>query len=222
MRNTDLSTAQEGRRASVQKMAGGIFLVVLAVLLLAIYGPSEWMPSARLAPTDPADITPLARFGLWLKTLTVGRMTPVLVLVAFVALLGAGVREMLRDEEKSDAPRVLAVLLAVYALLWMTLSVFADPWFLQPAAAARAKLPPPSSYHVVVGLLWIASALYLYFGRRAARGWYGVSLAIALVWSGAEFGVASRTFWMQVTAPALLAFYIFSWRVTGRLLPPQD
>jgi hypothetical protein len=42
------------------------------------------------------------------------------------------------------------------------------------------------------------------------------------VWSAPEFGPAARAFWMQVTAPALFGLYLFSWRVSGRLLPQPD
>jgi hypothetical protein len=208
----------EDRLKRYQLVALVVILLVLAVVLWFAYSPAGWVPASRLSP-GPAPQPQMPGRG-WLVGLTVGPTTPLLLLAAVAALATVAVREARREERNEDAPRVLAVLLALYALLLMTVSVFADPWYVRPVAAAQAGLPPPSLYYVVVGLLWLASATYLYFGRRAARAWYGLALAVAWYWSYLEFGVV-RQFWMQVGMPSLIGLYIFSWRVSGRLAPAR-
>lgn len=204
------------RARRVQRMALAIILLVFAWVLWVAYGPSERVPASSLPPSTPAGELPLAKLRTFLQHVTVGPATPYALAGVLVLLAGVAVRESRREERNDDAPQLLAVLLGLYALLvpaaWLGMHFALAP-------RVRAALGAPSLYYVVVGVLTLASAVYLFFGRRAARSWYGLALAVAWGWSFVEFGPASRQFWMQVGMPTLVALYLFSSRVSGRLQP---
>lgn len=209
----------DGRTRKVQLACLAVMLLVFAWVMWWAFGPSTWVSASTLPPSTPADELPLAKAKVFLQKLTWGRSSPWVLGLALLLLAVVAVREARREEFNDDAPRLFAVLVAAQAVItaaaWLGMHALLSP-------QARLRAGAPSLYYVVVGVLALASAVYLFFGRRAARFWYGLSLAVAVAWSFVEYGPGHRQFWMQVGMPALIAWYLFSWRVSDRLLPPPE
>jgi hypothetical protein len=207
------------RARRVQWACLAIILLLGAWALWEAYGPAPRFPVSQLAPSTPASELPLAKAKVFLQHLTWGRSTPWALGMVFLLLAAVTVREARREDVNDDAPRLFAALVGLQAVLmagaWLAMYAVLTP-------AARVRVGAPSLYYLVVGVFGLTAAVYLFFGRPAARSWYGWGLAVAWGWSFVEFGPGQKQFWMQVGLPTLIGLYLFSWRVSGRLVPATE
>lgn len=210
---------ERGRR--VQLAALAFILLVLAGVLWVAYGPSTWTPASRLPASVPTNELPREKARVFVQGLTFGSTTPWAVGGALLLIGLSSLREARREDRNDDAPRLVALLVGLHAVAIAGGWIAAHGWPWQATSAARAGTPPASLYYVVTGLLALASAAQLWFGRRVALRLYALCLAVTWSWSFFEFGLEYRQFWMQVAMPSLIGAYLFSWRVSGRLLPPS-
>lgn len=145
-------------------------------------------------------------FRAWIRAQRVGRFTPFGVLAAVLLVAGLALHAKRRAPPNPAAPRLLGVLLVVLGLSASIGTLVAN----DPAS-------PSSLYFVIIGLLWSFAGVHLFFGRVAARTWYGWSLALVWFWSLAEFELSESQLYLQLIMPTLLGLYLFSNRVTDRL-----
>lgn len=147
-------------------------------------------------------LAPPPMFKLGGGYIGIGKEGKSMAIFALLMLLFTWAFKLKSSQERNEgAPRILGLLITIWALL----------------LAAAGCIADSMSYYLVTGLIFAYSGLFLFFGQSRALWIWAAGLVTAWVWSIVELGFVFKPLLTQVGFITLLSLYIFSNRVTKRL-----